>query len=175
MPKLEKEMTAQDVVEFAKLLEKHGIELWIDGGWGVDALLGEQTRPHEDLDIAVRHRDVQKIRELLESQGYRDIPRDDTSEYNFVLGDDHGHQIDFHSFELNEQGENILGLAYKGEHLKGQGTIDGHQIKTITPEWMVRFHTGYELDENDYHDVRRLCEKYNLPIPAEYNKFKSTS
>lgn len=26
----------------------------------------------------------------------------------------------------------------------------------INPAWMVKFHTGYELDENDYHDVKLL-------------------
>ena len=34
-------MTAEDVVALYGLLEELGIEIWIDGGWGVDALLGE--------------------------------------------------------------------------------------------------------------------------------------
>jgi hypothetical protein len=32
------------------LLEKAGIEVWLDGGWAVDALLGMQTRPHKEPD-----------------------------------------------------------------------------------------------------------------------------
>jgi hypothetical protein len=28
--------------------------IWLDGGWGVDALVGEQTREHEDLNLIVR-------------------------------------------------------------------------------------------------------------------------
>jgi lincosamide nucleotidyltransferase A/C/D/E len=43
-------------------LEKLGIEIWVDGGWGVDALLGEQTRPHKDLDIAIQQKDVPQLR-----------------------------------------------------------------------------------------------------------------
>jgi lincosamide nucleotidyltransferase A/C/D/E len=39
--------------------------VWIEGGWGVDALLGEQTRPHDDLDFGVRHEDVDRICEVL--------------------------------------------------------------------------------------------------------------
>lgn len=45
-------MESNDVVKLYKLFEENGIEVWIDGGWGIDALLGEQTRPHQDLDIA---------------------------------------------------------------------------------------------------------------------------
>ena len=47
-----KEFTAKDVTDLYSTLESEGIKIWIDGGWAVDALLGEQTRTHEDLDIA---------------------------------------------------------------------------------------------------------------------------
>jgi lincosamide nucleotidyltransferase A/C/D/E len=43
-------VTAETVLE---LFESEAIEVWIDGGWGVDALVGRQTRPHEDLDLVV--------------------------------------------------------------------------------------------------------------------------
>jgi len=71
-------MTAQAVIEFCDLMAKHGVEIWIDGGWGVDALLGHQTRLHDDLDIALRHSDVPVLRKLLEARGYHNVPRDDT-------------------------------------------------------------------------------------------------
>ena len=32
---------------------KHGVQIWIDGGWGVGALLERQTRSHKDLDAIV--------------------------------------------------------------------------------------------------------------------------
>jgi lincosamide nucleotidyltransferase A/C/D/E len=51
-------MTSGDVVDFYKIVTQLGVDLWIDGGWGVDALLGEQTRPHRDLDIAIQQKDV---------------------------------------------------------------------------------------------------------------------
>ena len=43
------QMTAQDVVGLLDIFGEHGINFWIDGGWGVDALLGEQTRPMPTL------------------------------------------------------------------------------------------------------------------------------
>ena len=57
------EMRAQDVIEIVELLNHHDVQVVIDGGWGVDALLGEQTRVHSDLDVAVAHQDVPQIRQ----------------------------------------------------------------------------------------------------------------
>jgi lincosamide nucleotidyltransferase A/C/D/E len=165
------EMTAVDVIEIVKLLEKNGITIIIDGGWGVDALLGEQTRNHEDLDVAVLHKDVPLIRSLLEARGYQNIPRDDTWECNFVLGDDQGHLFDLHSCTFDAAGNNVFGVEYLKDSWEGTGTINGYPVRCITPEWMVKFHAGYELDENDYHDVKLLCQRYALEIPSEYAAF----
>lgn len=164
-------MKAGDVIEFLQLCEKNGIEVIIDGGWGVDALLGKQTRPHADLDIALEHKYVPKLRHLLEARGYRDIPRDDTRECNFVMGDDKGHEIDFHSYIFDTQGNNIFGVNYPLESLTGMGSINGYPVKCISPEWMVKFHTGYPLDENDYRDVLALCDRFGIQVPDEYKNF----
>jgi lincosamide nucleotidyltransferase A/C/D/E len=166
-------MTADDVIEMVEFLKQNDIDVIIDGGWGVDALLGKQTRPHEDLDVAVEHKDVPKIRALLEARGYKDVPRDDTRECNFVLGDDDGHLIDIHSFTFDSAGKIIFGVEYPYESLDGTGSISGYPVKCITPEWMVRFHTGYPLDENDYQDVKLLCQKFGIKIPEEYDDFVS--
>ena len=147
-------MTAQDVIAFIELLTPHHIDVCIDGGWGVDALLGRQTRIHADLDIALQHKDVALIRALLEARGYSDVLRDDTRECNFVLGDDEGHLIDFHSYTFDSSGYIIFGVEYPYDSLKGSGIINGYPVRCITPEWMVKFHTGYTIDEDDYHDVK---------------------
>jgi len=59
-------MTANDAVELYKLFYQHRITVWIDGRWGVDALLGHQTRKHDDLDIAVHHSNLSTLCNLLE-------------------------------------------------------------------------------------------------------------
>jgi lincosamide nucleotidyltransferase A/C/D/E len=171
MGKAAPEMTATDVVEFVKLLYENQIDVVIDGGWGVDALLGKQTRPHADLDIAVEHKDVPKIRTLLEARNYRDVHRDDTRDCNFVLGDEDGHLIDFHSYTFDPEGKIIFGVPYPYDSLQGGGSINGFPVHCITPEWMVKFHAGYKLDENDYHDVRLLCQRYGVDLPPEFNGF----
>jgi Aminoglycoside-2''''-adenylyltransferase. len=164
-------MTASDVIEIVQLFEQNHIELHIDGGWAVDALLGEQTRTHTDLDIAIQHKDVAQMRALLEAREYKDVPRDDTWECNFVLGDEQGRQIDIHSYTFDAEGKNVYGVAYPFDSLTGEGSINGHLVKCISPEWLVKFHTGYQLDENDYHDVKALCQRFDIKIPSEYDGF----
>jgi len=166
-------MTVTDVVELLQLFGEHSIAVWVDGGWGVDALLGEQTRRHEDLDIAIWHKDVPKLRELLEARGYKDVPRDDTSDWNFVLGDDQGRLVDVHTFTFDASGSHIYGCEYPADSLTGTGSINGHPVNCISPEWLVKFHTGYPLDLDDYRDVLALCNRFNIQMPNEYEIFMS--
>jgi lincosamide nucleotidyltransferase A/C/D/E len=166
-------MPVDKVLWFSDLLKQNHIQFVIDGGWGVDALLGEQTRPHEDLDIAVNEADVPKIRVLLEERGFREVPRDDSWECNFVMGDELGHLIDLHSCTFDEGGRLLHGVPYPFESLQGTGFIAGQPVRCISPEWMVKFHTGYPLDENDYHDVNALCDRFSLSIPPDYDRFQT--
>jgi lincosamide nucleotidyltransferase A/C/D/E len=165
------EMSADAAVELMQLFDQHNIDIVVDGGWGVDALLGKQTRSHGDLDIALQHKDVPKLRALLEARGYKDVPRDDTRDCNFVLGDDQGHEVDFHSYTFDAHGKLVFGVEYPPDSLTGAGSIQGYPVKCIAPEWAVKFHSGYTLDENDYRDVSALCERFDIALPAEYEKF----
>jgi lincosamide nucleotidyltransferase A/C/D/E len=165
------EMTSQDVIEIVKLLTQHNIDVIIDGGWDVDALLGRQTRMHQDLDVTVTHQDVPRIRALLKDRGFQEIPRDNSWECNFVLGDSQGHSLDVHSCTFDRAGNNVFGIPYPYDSWNGSGSIDGFPVKCITAEWMVKFHTGYEVDANDYHDVKLLCTRFGIKRPEEYAGF----
>jgi lincosamide nucleotidyltransferase A/C/D/E len=162
------EMTVEDVLVFLDLMDENGIDVVVDGGWGVDALLGWQSRMHQDLDIAVQHRHVPRLRQVLKDRGYIDVPREDTHTYNFVLGDSEGHLIDIHSYEFDDKGNLLFGIAYPFDSLTGTGAIDGRPVRCITPARMVEFHAAYEGDEDDYQDVLALCTKFELPLPNYY-------
>jgi lincosamide nucleotidyltransferase A/C/D/E len=165
-------MTAQDVANLIALLEQNGLEVYIDGGWAVDAVLGEQTRPHDDLDIALPHTQVPCLRALLTTRGFREQHRNDSWECNFVLADEAGCRLDVHSYTLDAAGLNAGGVAYSSEQLTGHGVIGGYSVRCVSPEWLVKFHTGYELDFKDWHDVRLLCERFQITVPDEYSKFR---
>ena len=159
-------MRAADVLELYATLEHLGVLMWIDGGWGVDALLGKETHSHGDLDIAIEHKDAPKARALLEQRGYREAKRD--SEWNFVLADASGHSVDFHLFVRNKDGQVVDGTRYPDESLTGTGTIAGTPVRCIAPEYAVQFRTAYTPRERDLHDVAALCEKFGLSYPHGY-------
>jgi lincosamide nucleotidyltransferase A/C/D/E len=164
-------MEAREAAELIEFLEQHGIEVCVDGGWAVDALLGQQTRPHADLDIALPHQHVPRLHELLGARGYREVPRDDSWECNFVVANPYGLEVDVHSYTLDGAGNHLHGVPYIREQLTGSGSINGYPVRCISPEWLVKFHSGYALDENDYRDVRALCERFGIPMPDEFLKF----
>ncbi len=58
-------MTVDMVHWFVDLFEALELSVWIDGGWGVDALLGERTRTYEDLDIIIPTLDSERLTEAL--------------------------------------------------------------------------------------------------------------
>ncbi|MBI2170655.1 MAG: aminoglycoside nucleotidyltransferase [Chloroflexi bacterium] len=166
-------MTSQDVIGLYTSLEHLNMSIWIDGGWGVDALLGEQTRPHKDLDIVIQQKDVPRLRQLLQAQGYGDVQRDDTSPWNFVLGDNAGHEVDVHAIVFDGAGNGLYGpvergVMYPAASLAGAGSINSRIVRCISPEQMVKFHTGYKLKDTDFHDVAALCERFGIEYPEEY-------
>ena len=170
-------MEATDVLELYNALEKLGVRIWIDGGWGVDALLEKQTRSHQDLDIAIQEKDVAKLVELLDARGYQEIKLEIRRPHNFVLADAHGHEIDIHVIVLDEHGDGIYGPVENGEMypadaLAGTGIIAGQTVRCISPEWTIKFHSGYELKDKDYRDVSALCEKFGIELPAHYQRFR---
>ena len=172
------EMTAEDVCDFLNLMDALDIRVWLDGGWAVDACLGSQTRPHCDLDIVIEERDLQLAKTALQRFGYTPLPRPDTQPWNFVMGDNSGRQIDFHVIVLDEGGRGLYGPpatkdCYPAEALTGNGTVNGRIVNCITPEWLVRFHTGYQVDANDWADVAALCARFGIPRPAEYRPFQT--
>jgi lincosamide nucleotidyltransferase A/C/D/E len=173
-------ITSIDVIDLYAALENLGVEVWIDGGWGVDALLGEQSRPHQDLDITIQQKDVPKLRQLLRARGYKDIKLEQARAWNFVLRDEKGIEIDVHVIVLDAQGDGVYGPAEKGEmypaaSLTGSGQIEGRTVRCISSEWMVKFHSGYELKDKDFRDVSALCRKFGIDLPPAYAQFKKSS
>lgn len=164
-------MPSEIVLEIVQLLNQNGIDVIINGGWAGDALLRKQTRPHDDLDLAVFHNNVPLIRSLFEKRGYKEVPRDDSWECNFVYGNDLGHLVDIHSCTFDKEGKHIYGVEYPWQSLQGSGEINGVNVRCITPDWLVDFHSGYSLDQNDFHDVKLLCSRFNLVIPEDFASF----
>ena len=50
-----------DVKQILQLSIDAEIKVFLDGGWGVDALLGYPSRVHNDIDIFVEKKDYQNF------------------------------------------------------------------------------------------------------------------
>ncbi len=152
-------------------MQELSVEIWIDGGWGVDALLGKQTRPHADLDIVVKEHDCQTVVRYLEQQGFQGVSRPDSRPCNFVMGNDKGMEVDFHVITLDEDGNGLYGPTdapegmYPADALFGQGSIDGLAVRCTSPEYQLQSRTGYELRETDLSDILALAESFALDLP----------
>lgn len=163
------EMTVENVLWFLDLFDELEITVWLDGGWGVDALLGEQTRSHADLDIMVSAEDSAKLVETLIQHGFEDVVTDDQRATNFVMGHRQRGQIDFHVFELLPDGSGVYepgttDWRISRDELSGYGEIDGRRVRCLSAEYQVRSHAGYELQETDFADMDALQRKFGLAL-----------
>src|SRR5919109_611875 len=154
---------AMDAPEIARLLDfaaDAGVELWLDGGWGVDALLGEQTREHDDLDLVAELRHSARIVELLGELGYELVAGGTPK--SFVLVDAVGRQVDVHPVTFDGEGGGTYQMddgrkwIYPAEGFSGRGNVAGRAVRCLSPAVQVLVHAGYELGEKDYRELELL-------------------
>jgi lincosamide nucleotidyltransferase A/C/D/E len=96
-------------VDLLRLFEGAGIDVWLDGGWAVDAALGEQTRSHQDLDIIVQISALPQLRKVLGARGFE--IKEGGTESNFVLADRNGLEVDVHAFVFDETGNGVYRMS----------------------------------------------------------------
>ena len=163
-------MEADRALTLLAALAANGIPAWLDGGWAIDALLGEQTREHDDLDFVARLEDSERIEQTLGDHGY--VLVGGGAPHSFELADAEGHQVDGHPIRFSAAGDGIYKMLdgtdwiYPAEGFKGTGRILGRAVPTFTPEVMMVNHTtGYALDQQHQRDVQALGDHYGIPLP----------
>jgi lincosamide nucleotidyltransferase A/C/D/E len=143
-------------------LEGGGIEVWVDGGWGVDALAGRQSRPHDDLDVVVRIDQVGRLWEVLTEAGFEHTPAADDRPWNFVVTDRRGRRIDVHAVTFDAAGDARYGppeaqdVGWPAGTLEGTGTIGGRAVRCTVAAQQIASHAGYELRPKDHRDLKVL-------------------
>jgi lincosamide nucleotidyltransferase A/C/D/E len=167
-------MRAEDVIEVLDALAGAGVDVWIDGGWGVDALLEEQTRQHDDLDVVVHVDRVPRLVVALANLGFREIRTWPDSPEVIVLRADDDRRVDVHPVRFDAAGNGIQQIeggrewTFPAAGFAGTGSIGGRPVTCLTPEVQVICHAGYELDEDDICDVQALHERFGVELlPAQ--------
>ena len=152
-------ITPADVTEFDAALTGAGIAYWITGGWGIDALVGRQTRDHVDLDISIPATSLDSVLALFDSMGFRTLT--DWLPTRIALGDDTGREVDVHPLRFELDGAAWLpgldGNRFEYPHDSfTTGTVDGHTVPCISAALQVTLHTGYPKQEKDIADMATL-------------------
>ena len=167
----------EDAIQIIRLLESKDIPVWLVGGWGIDALLGRQTREHKDLDILLLRDDVVRANEMLEKNGYhlKELWSENLQVIDmagnmidsaYVLHNTEGFEIDVHTFHF--EGVHIIpdwedseGFQITRAELDHNGTIAGVQVRCISAQLQFLFHSGYPIPDYQVQDLRFLREKFH--------------
>ncbi len=185
-------MEAEQAAALYTMLDREGIRFWLDGGWGIDALLGEQTRPHKDLDALVNRDDLPHMLDVLVAEGFtlkelwsenvwtaserpvaligRQGATGNEVATAFVLWHPDGRELDFHVFLADAAGVLALwegNVDYTAEAFSGRGTIAGTPVRCLSAAMQMATHTGYVLLDKDRQDLRHLHERFGVPYVNE--------
>lgn len=142
------------VIVVAELLESWGLPYWVAGGWGVDALVGRQTRPHRDLDLVVRDEDMAALTRALVTAGFRPINNgNEDHAYKMlrkrcVFEDRQGYVLDVHPVPAPGWPDD--------DDLFATGSIAGRELPCLSEKAQRASRRGYALDESDIHDLQQL-------------------
>lgn len=161
---------ATHVLELLSALDRQQLGYWLDGGWGVDCLLGEQTRPHGDLDLVVPRIDLEGIRVVLLDRGYEVIR--DWLPTSLALRDASGREVDLHPIDTTADGggDQILTDGSTWHYGRPvEGLIASRPVRCASAEDQLLMHQGYEPRAVDFEDVRRMSERFGLTPPAPFD------
>jgi lincosamide nucleotidyltransferase A/C/D/E len=103
-------MDAARVLDLLGHLDAVRIPVWLDRGWAIDALLDEQMRPHDDLDLVAWLEDAARICEALAECGYRLGAGEPPLSFELVGQD--GHQVDVHPVSFRPNGDGVYRMAH---------------------------------------------------------------
>jgi lincosamide nucleotidyltransferase A/C/D/E len=169
-------MPASAALALLIALDGNDVSACVGGGWSVDALLGEQTRPHSDLDLWIRASDTEALFITFAQQGIdRICPWPGDRPWNFVLHDAHARRVDLHFYERLDAERLHYGSAaapfiFTEPDLSGQGSIAGVAVRCESPQFALQCHTGYQPREIDRRDVAALCKQFDLRLPDPYQQ-----
>jgi lincosamide nucleotidyltransferase A/C/D/E len=147
-----------EVQRVLQTLDEHAARYWVLGGWGVDALVGRQTREHRDLDLAIDEAQWDTCLDAVAALGY--TLETDWWPIRVELASPLG-WVDLHPVRFAESGDGVqtgpdgTTFDYPREHLV-TGVLGGRAVPCVSAAWQERVHTGYEPRPQDLLDLAVL-------------------
>jgi lincosamide nucleotidyltransferase A/C/D/E len=136
-----------------------GCRFWLEGGWGVDALVGHQTRPHRDVDLDIDGAFEDEVLTALHDMGYA-IEMDWRPNRVELAAPGRG-WVDVHPLVIDDEGNARQAALGGGWHEFPRsfftvGRLANMSVPCVSVQAQRLFHSGYDLREVDHHDLGLL-------------------
>jgi hypothetical protein len=138
-------------------LDASGVEVALMGGWGADALVGKQLRPHHDLDLIVNRDHLDKALMALYAIGFVEWFREGSPssfgdlelESGVVVRDTAMRVVDIHSMRFDRPRPTLT-----------EGTIGGSPVTCMSADLQI------EANAKSYARSRRVKKRYQANLQA---------
>ncbi len=152
-------MAATEVLAVLDAVRSTGCRFWLEGGWGVDALVGRQTRPHRDVDVDFDADYEERVLQALSLLGYS--IETDWRPNRVELAAAGSRWVDLHPLVIDDNGDARQAALDGGWHEFHRswfttGSLGGVTVPCVSAEAQRVFRTGYELRTVDRLDLAQL-------------------
>jgi len=152
-------MALSEVMTVIGALRSIGCRFWLEGGWGVDALVGRQTRSHRDVDLDVDANVEDAVLAALSEFGY--VVETDWRPNRVELAAPGNRWVDLHPLVLLADGSARQAALGGGWHEFDRswfttGSLGGQRVPCVSAQAQRLFHSGYELRTIDLLDLAQL-------------------
>lgn len=145
-------VSAELVVQVISTLLAGEVSCWIRGGWGVDALVGQSTRSHDDLDVLVDVRCLPRAVSLLERLGFKEQYKVDSDRPLFSRVVMRDHEVAGHTIDLQPIEPAPMEWAF------ASGVIGGATVPCVSRKFQVEHRSTYKHRRIDRKDLAVLQE-----------------
>lgn len=170
-------MPESRVLALMSALAAARVQCWVAGGWGVDALLGRQTRRHYDLDLVIgdTREDIERIGRVLARAGFspgtREVNPGLLMPSRHAWQDASGCTVEVMPVPLGVPPFSAVPAARGGaaEPPFTHGTIGGRKVPCLSARLQFALHQGYAaraVDEADMVALRAAADRAEGTAPA---------
>jgi lincosamide nucleotidyltransferase A/C/D/E len=165
-------MNSTTVLHILDLLATVDVPVWLDGGWGVDALLGRITRAHNDLDLILALDDLTRAVAVLVGNGFS-VEEEELG--RVVLGHATEGRIDLHPVTFDPHGNAVqvqpaeAPVVYRSDGFV-TGWILNRAVACISADVQLCARLGHDRSEKHRRDVVALCASFGLQRPADWDE-----
>ena len=149
-------MEAHQAADLFAALRERGFQIWVAGGWAVDALVGHETRQHQDLDLAVDAEQLEEVLQWLAACNFEVQTDWLPSRVELVSKD--GRRVDIHPVQFRADGSGLQegwqsGPFHYASDGFSRGRISGQLVDCLGATQQLTFREGFVLSDKDHHDI----------------------